>query len=128
LTRYTVIKLFKNDIGIKKMVRSLVADPWWQILRGRSLVADPWWQILSGRSHDNAHNCFDPVLFGWRIRFPVSSRSSHSKQIDVALNDICRLVTGCMKATPMDKLYLLSGIAPPSARREVSVNSERSRQ
>jgi len=59
---------------------------------------------------------------------PKWSRSSHSKQIDVALNDTCRLVTRCMKATPADKLYLLSGIVPPSVRREVSANSERSRQ
>jgi len=59
---------------------------------------------------------------------PVWSRSSHSKQVNVALNDTCRLVTGCMKATPTDNLYLLSGITPPSVRREVSANSERSRQ
>lgn len=36
---------------------------------------------------------------------PVWSRSAHAKKVDVSLNETCRLVTGCIKATPLDKLY-----------------------
>ena len=59
---------------------------------------------------------------------PVWCRSPHAKQMDVPLNDACRLVTGCLKATPLHKLRLLAGIAPPSIRRDVSADTERTRQ
>ncbi|XP_077073341.1 putative RNA-directed DNA polymerase from transposon X-element [Siphateles boraxobius] len=41
------------------------------------------------------------------------SRSHHTKLIDTALNDTCRIITGCIKTTPVPCLYALSGIAPP---------------
>ncbi len=31
----------------------------------------------------------------------------------MALNDTCRIITGCSKATPIPCLYALAGIAPP---------------
>ncbi len=43
---------------------------------------------------------------------PVWVRSPHAKKVDPAINATCRLVTGCLKPTPIDKLYILSGIAP----------------
>ena len=39
----------------------------------------------------------------------VWSRSSYAKNLDPALNQACRSVTGCLKPT-----NVLSGIAPPS--------------
>jgi len=59
---------------------------------------------------------------------PVWSRSTHAKKVDVPLNDACRIVTGCLRATPLNKIYLLAGIAPPSVRRDVSADVERLRQ
>ena len=39
---------------------------------------------------------------------PVWSRSAHCKDVHVALNDMCRLITGCICPTPTQDLYVLS--------------------
>jgi len=52
----------------------------------------------------------------------VWSRSVHTKQIDTILYQSCRLVTGCLKSTPLPKIYQLAGIAPLNIRREVAAD------
>ena len=59
---------------------------------------------------------------------PVWERSTHAKKIDPALNACCRQITGCLRPTPTDKLYILAGIAPPDIRRRVASMKERKRQ
>lgn len=59
---------------------------------------------------------------------PVWGRSAHSKEVDTAINETVRITTGCLRPTPLDKVYPLIGIAPPSIRREVCTNLERSKQ
>ena len=41
-------------------------------------------------------------------------RSRHTGHVDIALNDTCRIITGCLKATPIPCLYALAGIALPT--------------
>ncbi|KAK5916130.1 hypothetical protein CesoFtcFv8_001657 [Champsocephalus esox] len=41
------------------------------------------------------------------------SRSRHTKLVDTALNDTCRIITGCGKTPPVPCLYALAGISPP---------------
>ena len=48
--------------------------------------------------------------------------------MDPALNNSCRLITGCRKPTKVDFLYTLAGIAPPDIRRKVATQKERTRQ
>ena len=36
---------------------------------------------------------------------PVWERSAHAGKIDSALNDTCRRITGCLKPTPLNKVY-----------------------
>ena len=55
-------------------------------------------------------------------------QSAHVNRVDVALNESCRIITGCLKPTPVDKVRVLSGIAPPSIRRQVAAETEKSRQ
>ena len=43
---------------------------------------------------------------------PVWCRSAHTRLIDSVLNDALRIVTGCLRPTPMDYLPILSGIQP----------------
>ena len=43
---------------------------------------------------------------------PVWCRSAHTRLIDSVLNDALRIVTGCLRSTPMDHLPVLSGIQP----------------
>ena len=58
----------------------------------------------------------------------VWERSAHAKKIDPVLNTSCRCITGCLKPTKTDDLYLLSGIAPPDVRRTVASKKELLRQ
>ena len=47
---------------------------------------------------------------------PVWCRSAHTRLIDNVLNDALRIVTGCLRPTPMDHLPILSGIQPAELR------------
>ncbi|KAJ8416742.1 hypothetical protein AAFF_G00326200 [Aldrovandia affinis] len=59
---------------------------------------------------------------------PAWSRSCHACKLDPILNETCRIVTGCIKTTPVQCLYALSGIAPPDIRRTVITKAERTKQ
>ena len=48
---------------------------------------------------------------------PVWCRSAHTRVINNVLNDALRIVTGCLRPTPMDHLTVLSGIQPAELRR-----------
>lgn len=55
---------------------------------------------------------------------PVWRRSTHTGKVDVALNTSCRIITGCLKNTPVEKIYLLADVA----RRLVITNLKKSKQ
>lgn len=59
---------------------------------------------------------------------PVWKNSAHAGQVDIALNETCRLITGCLKPTRCDHLYQISGFAPPCIRRDVAAAVERNKQ
>ena len=59
---------------------------------------------------------------------PVWERSVHAKKINPALNATCQLVSRCLRPTPADSLYILSGIAPPESSRSAASSNERLRQ
>ncbi|KAJ8404076.1 hypothetical protein AAFF_G00344260 [Aldrovandia affinis] len=56
------------------------------------------------------------------------SRSCHARKLDPILNETCRIVTGCIKTTPVHCLHILSDIAPPDIRRAVITKAERTKQ
>lgn len=56
---------------------------------------------------------------------PVLNRSAHTKQIDTILHKFCQLVAGCLKNTPLTKIYQLTSIALPNTRRKVIADWER---
>ena len=49
---------------------------------------------------------------------PVWCRSAHTCLIDRPINDALRLMTGCLRPTPTDDLYVLAGIQPSELRRK----------
>ncbi|KAM3864710.1 putative RNA-directed DNA polymerase from transposon X-element [Diretmus argenteus] len=51
---------------------------------------------------------------------PVWSRSPHARKVDVAINNALRIITGCLKPTPVFLLPVLAGIAPAGLRREAA--------
>ncbi len=59
---------------------------------------------------------------------PVWERSKHTSLLDPELNQACRSITGCLKPTNVEDLYLLAGIAPPDIRRNVCARMERAKQ
>ncbi|KAJ4933183.1 hypothetical protein JOQ06_030018 [Pogonophryne albipinna] len=59
---------------------------------------------------------------------PVWERAAHAKKLDPALNASCRIITGCLKSTPTDRLYILAGIAPPEIRQNAASKKERQQQ
>ena len=59
---------------------------------------------------------------------PVWARSAHAKNLDPELNQACRSVTGCLKPTNVEDLYLLSGIAHPAIRRDGCARVERQKE
>ena len=59
---------------------------------------------------------------------PVWARSSHAQKLNPELNSACRAVTGCLKPTNAEDLYLLAGIAPPDIRRDVCARVEKTKQ
>ena len=47
---------------------------------------------------------------------PVWAKSSHANKLNPVLNQECRSITGCLKLTNVEDLYLIVGIAPPYIR------------
>src|SRR4029434_5016204 len=58
---------------------------------------------------------------------PVWERSTHAQKLDPALNNTCRLITGCLKPTNTSNLHLLAGIAPADIRRKVASRVEKTK-
>ena len=59
---------------------------------------------------------------------PVWARSTYADILDPELNKSCRAITGCLKPTYVEVLYLLAGIAPPDIRRDVCARMGRTKQ
>jgi hypothetical protein len=59
---------------------------------------------------------------------PAWNRSTHVKQVDVALKESYRLITGCLMSTPIRKIFFLAGFSDPDIRRGVMTDWERTKQ
>ena len=59
---------------------------------------------------------------------PVWKRSAYAHLLNPELNQACPSITGCLKPTNIENLYLLAGIAPPEIRRSVCARVERTKQ
>lgn len=90
----------------------------------RKLVSSHWGAQPDVLRSTSLALCFAPAEYAC----PVWSRSTHASKIDPILNDSCRLITGCLKPSNLDHLYMLAGIAPPQIRRQALCMAERSRQ
>ena len=52
-------------------------------------------------------------------------RSRHAGHVDIALNDTCRIITGCLKATPNTLLVCTGGDSPSPHTPKVAANADR---
>ena len=78
----------------------------------------------------NQNNSIGIKLLCRRIRGTclgeITSRTE--TEYGTKLNSACRAVTGCLKPTNVEDLYLLAGIAPPDIRRDVCARMETNKQ
>ena len=88
-----------------------------------SLVQDG---VLAQRPYDIQPWLFAPPLQNMRAK-PGKDLPMPQK-MDPALNATCRLITGCLRPTPTESLYILSVIATPEIRRNAASSRERHRQ
>jgi len=49
---------------------------------------------------------------------PAEYHSAHTRHFDPAMNDALRIVTGCLRPTPVDNLHILAGIQSAELRRK----------
>ena len=59
---------------------------------------------------------------------PIWARLANAYKLDSELNNEYREVTGCLIPTNVEELNLLSGIAPPSTKRDVWARVENAKQ
>ena len=59
---------------------------------------------------------------------PVWARSPHTSKLDLELNDACQSITGCLRPTNVEELYLFARIVPPDIRRDVCEWKRRNRK
>jgi hypothetical protein len=67
------------------------------------------------------------MFFSGRYASSAWGKSSHTKKVDVALDECCRLITGCLKNTPVEQLYILLGIGPPLIRRSTQADLKKTK-
>ena len=77
---------------------------------------------LPGQTWDasfNAHQTSEVSLVYAPAEYcaPNWSHSTHTEKIDIALNSKMRIVSGCLRSTPVNYLPVVSGIVPPDIRR-----------
>ena len=58
----------------------------------------------------------------------VWESSVYAHLLNSELNQACRAITGCLKPTNIENLYLLVGIVPPEIRRSICARVERTKQ
>ena len=55
---------------------------------------------------------------------PVWAMSTHARKLNPTLHECCRIISGCLKPTNLDIVYILAGIAPSQIRRTVACRME----
>lgn len=55
---------------------------------------------------------------------PVWQHSTHTRKLDVQLNESMRIITGTLKSTPIPWLHTISNIPPPELRRQEATDRE----
>ena len=92
--RHHLVALRKKLSSRVKLLRQLVSSGWGA---GAKTLCTATLTLV----HSTAEYCA-----------PVWCRSAHTRLIDSVLNDALRIVTGCLRSTPIDHLPILSGIQP----------------
>ena len=86
-------------------------------------------QFKMGSKHKyHKNNIIGIMLFCGCIRSTSLGEIISCPELIPELNSACRAVTGCLKPTNVEDMYLLAGIAPPDIRRDVCARVEKTKQ
>ena len=85
-------------------------------------LANSWWGTNARTIRTTA------LALCYSTAAPVWERSAYAHLLNPELNQACRAITGCLKPTNVENLYLLAGIAPPEIRRSVCARVEKNKQ
>ena len=94
-------------------------------LRGKVMARNNLIRCLSGSTwgaNDKTLQTVALAIVNSSAEYATPVRSSHIKKLDVSLNEIMRIITGCVKPSPTPLLPVLSGIAPAKLRRNYVTN------
>ena len=69
----------------------------------------------SQTSNHQSNNSFSLILYGGICVFCVG-KVTHVSKLDLALNEACCFITGCLRSTFVEHVYLLAVIVPPGVR------------
>ena len=84
-------------------------------------------KLANSKWGTNTRTIRTTVLSTVEYAAPVWARSSHANKLNPVVNQACRSITGCLKPTNVEDLYLIAGIAPTDIRREVCARVERTK-
>ena len=88
-------------------------------------LANSWWGTNARTIRTTALAlCYSTAEYA----APVWERSAYAHLLNPEFNQACRAITGCLKPTNVENLYLLAGIAPPEIRISVCAGVERTKQ
>ena len=93
----------------------------------------PYWHVVVVVCHEQTrcqviqNSCPLDSAIDPHVSSPSIQMSLGSPNIPY-FNSACRAVTGCLKLTNVEDLYLLAGIAPPDIRRYVCARVEKTKQ
>jgi len=96
---------------------------WHHALHSWGRLLAPAGARLGCWSNNSANSHTSPVPFNRRVLLS----SAHTRPIDLAINDLLRIVTGCLRRTPADNLPNLADIQPAELRRSAATLSPASR-
>lgn len=115
LDRTLIFKAHCEDMKLKVCARNNII---------RKLTSSRWGAQPNVLRTSALALCFSTAEYA----APVWQNSSHVSKVDTALNETGRIITGCLRPTPVDKIYHLAGIAPPGVRRRAAAEVEKKKQ
>ncbi|KAJ8351061.1 hypothetical protein AAFF_G00157240 [Aldrovandia affinis] len=117
----SIVDAVNLGVDYGQMAADQASDPEVQALRAprlqvcscrRPVVPVVWqrriFEVLHNLSHPGRKRRKNYCLEEYAC--PAWERSTHAKKLDPALNESCRCITGCLKPTNTNNLYILAGV------------------
>ena len=122
-----MVRILQQTILVEKKVSDPPPPPCWAPFSGLAQCSARHFAFLPPPPPPKQTPWRRPCLGLYAI-FSGEINSKFSSQSFIKTNNSCRCITGCLRPTNVDSLYVLAVIAPPGVRRSVVSRTERRRQ